>query len=31
VKTHVASLLEKLQAARRTEAILRARELELVP
>ena len=31
VKTHVASLLEKLQAARRTEAILRARELELIP
>lgn len=31
VKTHVASLFEKLQVARRTEAILRARELELVP
>ena len=31
VKTHVARLFEKLQVARRTEAILRARELELVP
>jgi DNA-binding CsgD family transcriptional regulator len=31
VKTHVASLFEKLRVARRTEAILRARELELVP
>ena len=31
VKTHVARLFEKLKVARRTEAILRARELELVP
>ena len=31
VKTHVARLFEKLQVARRTEVILRARELELVP
>lgn len=31
VKTHVARLLEKLEAARRTEAILRARELGLIP
>jgi len=31
VKTHVARLFEKLRVARRTEAILRARELELVP
>lgn len=31
VKTHVARLLEKLGAARRTEAILRARELALLP
>jgi len=31
VKTHVARLFEKLQVARRTEAILRARQLELVP
>jgi len=31
VKTHVARLYEKLEAARRTEAILRARELQLIP
>lgn len=31
VKTHVARLLEKLEAARRTEAIQRARELRLIP
>jgi DNA-binding NarL/FixJ family response regulator len=31
VKTHVASLFEKLRVARRTEAILLARELGLVP
>ena len=31
VKTHLARLYEKLQAARRTEAILRARELGLLP
>lgn len=31
VKTHVARLFEKLQAARRTDAILRARELRLIP
>ena len=31
VKTHVASLFEKLRVARRTEAILIARELGLVP
>lgn len=31
VKTHVARLFEKLGARRRTEAILRARELGLVP
>lgn len=31
VKTHVARLYEKLQAARRTDAILRARELRLIP
>lgn len=31
VKTHVARLFEKLKAARRTEAILIARGLELVP
>ena len=30
VKTHVANLFEKLEARRRTEAILRARELGLV-
>ena len=30
VKTHVARLLEKLEAARRTEAILKARELGLI-
>jgi len=30
VKTHVARLFEKLQAARRTEALLRARELGLI-
>ncbi len=30
VKTHLARLFEKLQAARRTEAILRARELGLI-
>jgi DNA-binding CsgD family transcriptional regulator len=31
VKTHVARLFEKLEAARRTEAVLRARELGLIP
>ncbi len=31
VKTHVARLFEKLRVARRTEAILLARELGLVP
>jgi DNA-binding CsgD family transcriptional regulator len=31
VKTHVARLYEKLEAARRTEAVLRARELRLIP
>ncbi len=31
VKTHVARLFEKLDAARRTEAILKARELGLIP
>ena len=31
VKTHIARLYEKLPAARRTEAILRARELGLIP
>ena len=31
VKTHIARLYEKLDAARRTEAILRARELRLIP
>ena len=31
VKTHVARLFEKLEASRRTEAILRARELGLIP
>ena len=30
VKTHVANLFEKLEARRRTEAILRARELGLI-
>jgi DNA-binding CsgD family transcriptional regulator len=30
VKTHIARLFEKLEAARRTEAILRARELGLI-
>jgi len=31
VKTHVARLYEKLDAARRTQAVLRARELQLIP
>lgn len=31
VKTHIARLFEKLQASRRTEAILKARELGLIP
>jgi DNA-binding NarL/FixJ family response regulator len=31
VKTHVARLFEKLEASRRTEAILKARELGLLP
>ena len=30
VKTHVARLFEKLEARRRTEAILRARELGMI-
>lgn len=31
VKTHIARLFEKLSASRRTEAILKARELGLIP
>ena len=31
VKTHIARLYEKLDAARRTDAVLRARELRLIP
>jgi len=31
VKTHIARQLEKLKAVRRTDAILRARELRLIP
>lgn len=31
VKTHLARLYEKLEAVRRTDAILRARELRLIP
>jgi NarL family two-component system response regulator LiaR len=31
VKTHVANLYGKLRAARRTDAILKARELRLIP
>ena len=31
VKTHVANLFGKLEAARRTQAIARARDLELIP
>lgn len=31
VKSHVARLYEKLEAARRTDAILRARQLRLIP
>ena len=31
VKTHVSRVYEKLPAARRTEAVLRARELGLIP
>lgn len=31
VKTHIGRLYEKLEAARRTDAVLRARELRLVP
>ena len=31
VKTHVAKLFDKLEARRRTEAILRARELGMIP
>lgn len=31
VKTHLARLYEKLEATRRTEAVLRARELGLIP
>jgi DNA-binding CsgD family transcriptional regulator len=31
VKTHIARLFEKLEAARRTEAVLKARELGLLP
>jgi DNA-binding CsgD family transcriptional regulator len=31
VKTHIARLYAKLEAARRTEAVLRARELRLIP
>ncbi len=31
VKTHIARLYEKLEAARRTDAVLRARDLHLIP
>ena len=31
VKTHIAKLFEKLEARRRTEAIVRARELGMIP
>ena len=31
IKTHIARLFEKLAASRRTEAILKARELGLIP
>lgn len=31
VKTHIARVYEKLEAARRTDAVLRARELRLIP
>lgn len=31
VKTHIARLYEKLEASRRTDAVLRARELRLIP
>jgi ATP/maltotriose-dependent transcriptional regulator MalT len=31
VKTHVAHLYEKLEARRRTEAVLKARELGILP
>lgn len=31
VKTHIARLYEKLEAVRRTDAVLRARELRLIP
>lgn len=31
IKSHLARLFEKLEASRRTEAILRARELGLIP
>ena len=31
VKTHVSRLLDKLEASRRTEAIVRARELGMIP
>lgn len=31
IKTHIARLFEKLEAARRTQAILKARELGLIP
>ena len=31
VKTHIARLYEKLDAARRTQAVLHARELRLIP
>jgi ATP/maltotriose-dependent transcriptional regulator MalT len=31
IKTHVTKLLAKLEARRRTEAILRARELGMIP
>ncbi len=31
IKTHIARLYEKLEAARRTDAVLRARELGLIP
>lgn len=31
VKTHIARLYQKLEAVRRTDAVLRARELQLIP
>ncbi|MBX7248476.1 MAG: response regulator transcription factor [Caulobacteraceae bacterium] len=31
VKTHISNLFAKLEVARRTQAVIRARELELIP